>query len=280
MVESWQGPEAAAVAEKKQKSREEWVQEAARLKAELVAAEAQAAGPPIDLSHAPSAKEPTTVGFNWSMWTDEGCEMAVLGWAYRQRFSDGNRRPIGQGLMSTIGSASGIPGEADLAPRAARPSGYETSLSTTISPDKWAQVCIFRDDDAMSQADGTANASLWNLRMDKREWRPDEKACCDDLTVRFKRTFARMVTKGWLIAEPVLKFSPEDTSGTGNDGMPNQCHFTHVGMSAAEEKIKDTSLAHGAGSPVGSMTQRQRDNVRNEASWFYREFMDGAKAGT
>lgn len=240
----------------------------------------------VDLSFATSVRRGMSlseVGWDWGRWTEEGVELTLLGWIYRQRHAEGDRRAGGDELRSAIvsGNRTGVPdSEAKLKPRGTRKSGIDTILETTVSPGKFAARCILRDDDMASRADGTAGADLWNIKEDGLAWREDEELVYGELKVRFEKVFLRWADRGLLRLEPVVKWSPDDTSGIGRNGMPDQCRFTMKAIDEAEERIRGTTLARGPGNPIGTKTQRQRDEIRDKASWFYREWLGESKAGT
>lgn len=293
MTEAWQTPAATAAEEARKVRRDAW---AAQVRAERVAREAERAveqaemaeassKASIDLSAAPShrtGKSLDEVGWNWDAWDEQGCENTLLGWIYRQRHHEGNRRAESSlEDIAKTGNRTGIPdSEAKLAPRGARKSGIETVLESTISPIRLAARCILRDTDAASSADGTAGADLWNLKEDMHVWREDEELIHGELAYRFKKLFIAWNKKGWLLLEPTMKWSAGDSSGLGRDGMPAECRLTYAAIEAAETRIKGTRLAKGPGNPLGTKTQKQRDEIRNKASWFYKEWAQGAKAGT
>lgn len=306
-IESWRTPEAAAAAAEKQRKQDEWSAQAARERAELLRAEAaedvgklhvrgdgpadrvalRDDAPSIDLSQAPTFRQGKTlddVAFPWSRWTEEKCEETLLGWIYRQRHSEGDRRSRGSGIDQVevqAGNLTGVPSsEAKLAPRGARMSGIETAMASTIFPDKIAALCILRDDDMLSRADGTAGASLWNIKNDRHPWREDEEIVHGELSFRFKKLFLRWSERGLLKLQPAVKWNAADTSGLGRDGLPDQCTITIKAVELAEERIRGTDLARGPGNPLGTKTQAQRDAVAQHAPWYMREFKDGAKAGT
>lgn len=303
MTEAWQTAEAAQREQAKRLTREEWVAEVERERViastlgdhsrglapdqVLEAREAsEATRSPLDLSMAPTLHRGKTlddVSWDWGQWTEEKCEETLLGWIYRQRHAEGDRRAGGDELRaaSLDGNRTGVPdSEAKLKPRGTRKSGIQTVLETTITPGKFAARCILRDDDMLSRADGTAGSDLWSIKDDGHSWREDEELIHGELTYRMKKTFLRFRDKGWLLLEPTMKWSPDDTSGTGRDGMPDQCRLTYQAVDEAEKRIRGTKLAAGPGNPLGTRTQRQRDEVRDKASWFYREWRDGTKAGT
>lgn len=298
MTESWQTPEAAARAAEKRKKLDEWkakveAERQAIEREEAEVARLEAANPSgdakiLDLSMAPSVRRGLTlsdVDWNWSDWTEEKCEETLLGWIYRQRHSEGDRRGDSSGLLvdaAVTGNRTGIPdSEAKLAPRGTRKSGVQTLLETTISPRKFAAICILRDRDFASEADGTAGANLWAIKEDALPWREDEELVHGELSYRFKKLFLKWSARGLLKLEPAMKWSEKDSSGLGRDGMPDQCTLTHQAVELAEERIEPGSaLARGPGNPMGTKTQRQRDEVREKAGWYFREWMDGRKAGT
>ncbi len=286
MAEVWQTPEAAAGEEQRRLTRDEWAAEVEKERAVANTAKlSEAASSPLDLSMAPSIRRGMVlddVSWDWGQWTEEKCEETLLGWIYRQRHAEGDRRAGGDELRAAAldENRTGVPdSEAKLRPRGTRKSGVQTVLETTISPFKFAARCVLRDDDMLSRADGTAGADLWNIKEDRIPWREDEELIHGELCYRFKKTFLRWRDKGWLVLEPTMKWSPDDSSGIGRDGMPDQCRLTHQAVDAAEERIRGTKLAAGPGNPVGTKTQKQRDEIRDKAGWFYREWRGGTKAG-
>lgn len=313
-IESWRTPEAAAREAEKARRREEWAARVERERREMLRAEAAleieklhlhegesvaareareakeesvlaARATVLDLSQAHSVSQGRTlddVSFPWGQWTEEKCEEVLLGWIYRQRHAEGDRRTGGIDAEEVkAGNLTGVPSTASkLAPRGARKSGVQTAMESTIFPDKIAALCILRDADMASESDGTAGASLWSIKEDGHPWREDEELVHGELAFRFKRLFLRWSERGLLKLGPAMKWSPADSSGLGRDGMPNQCTITHQAVVLAEERIRGTDLARGPGNPLGTKTRKQRDAVRDQARWYWDEWRGGAKAGT
>jgi hypothetical protein len=301
MAEIWQTSEAAAAEEEKKRRRAEWVAqvEAERAVASTLGdyslgrepdavleheANAQLSNSLLDLSRAPSIRRGLTldeVSWPWNEWNENDIEKYLLGWVYRTRHDPRGGHRIAPGFEVSKLTPAGVPAsEALLVPRAARQSGVQRVLETTLLPVKIAATFVLRDDDSASRADGTAKANCWKIREAGGAWREDEQVIIDEIEFRLKKLFEKWKEKGWLVPEPVLKFSEKDSSGFGRDGMIGRSRLTYKAIDAAEEQIRGTSLASGTGSSLTTATESQKQRAAEHAPWLLKELKDGAKAGT
>jgi hypothetical protein len=276
VIEPWQTEEAKVRLEEKRAAREEFAARANEEKAELAAEVAAVLSEPAVADSPVKIESPTKpCWFDWSQWEEKDCEEVVLGWIYRTRHS----KPIGTpaDIKFSKLSSVGVPeSEALLVPMSHRQSGPERVLKTEIRAHKIAAACVLREDDMLSQADGTAGSSLQKIMEAGKDWREDEKVVHGELEFRLKKLFVKWVERGWLIPEPVLKFSPGDSSGRGRDGLPDCCQLTYKAVDAAEDRIRGTPLAKGPDSRLETATEGQRQ----AAPQWYKDDERRSKAGT
>lgn len=163
----------------------------------------------IDLTQAPGAREKVGVGncgVDWSLYTEEGIDMILLGKAYRTYHSGGTRTNPNQQYMN-MDYETGLPAsESFLLPESHRTPGWSVALQSPIVPREEAARLLRRD------ADGTRFAGC-DLR-----WILDVHGLAENLLVRALREAQEKILKGeWAVAKNLLQ-TPDVLASAGVSG--------------------------------------------------------------
>lgn len=216
---------------------------------------------------------PFVTAIDFSKYSQAGIEEIFLGWAYRERHSLGDRRPLGEVAADIDWTGYPKTRAGLLLPSRATP-GIEVALKTTHFPDKWAANLILRGD----RGEG---GPLWDIP--RVSWDAEETRLVTELSYLWQKAAVVMSEKGWAeLAHPSpYKLEKEYVDGVSErGGLPKWWHLTYKGLDHAEQVIPGTCQEKGPHSKLAIASDEVREHVKANVPWAYEEWQKESGDGT